>query len=83
MDDAFDLAADVLQLVEDTVLGALGHVFDAVGFETADLGLLFGGVVELVLVDLLADLDEFLTCTLPVTSIVVAAVVTQLVGKIL
>lgn len=83
MDDALDFAADVLQLVEDTVLGTFGHVFHAVGFEAADLGLFGSGVVELVLVDALADLDEFLTRMFPFVDSIVAAVVTQLVGEVL
>ena len=83
LDDALDLATDVLEFVEDTILGALGHVFDAVGFETANLGFLGSGVVELVLVDLLTDLDEFLACPLPVVCIVVAAIVAQFIGEVL
>ena len=83
LQDSLDLVADVLQLVEEALLGTLRHIAGAVALQTADLRLFLSGIVKLVLADVLPDLYEFLSGFLPFLNIIVAAVVAQLVGKVL
>ena len=46
--DTFDFTADALNLVEDTIFGAFGHVLGTVTFQTAYLGFLLWGVIKRV-----------------------------------
>ena len=82
-EDAVKLVAEALDLVNNAVLDTFGHIAGTLSFEHTDLFLLLSRIVELVLLNLPADVQEFLTGIAPVIHAIILTIVTQLVGELL